>query len=76
MLRTDDVLRVPYLAPEIQLLFKSTAVRPKDQLDAEEVVPRLAPDPRRWLAHHLGREHPWHHLCVVGEREAGPGEGV
>jgi len=31
--------RVPYLAPDLQLLFKSASPRPKDDLDAAEVVP-------------------------------------
>lgn len=67
----DAVLRgdsgVPYLAPEIQLLFKSRDPRPKDDLDARMVIPML--DERRsgrlgsWLRH----DHPWQGLIVRGE---------
>lgn len=53
----DAVLRttsgVPHLAPELQLLFKSTNIRPKDQRDAQTVIPWLEPAQadrlRRWL---------------------------
>jgi hypothetical protein len=52
---------VPYLAPELQLLFKSEVrnLRPKDDLDAEEVVPRLSPARRAALAGLLPADHPW-----------------
>jgi hypothetical protein len=52
---------VPYLAPELQLLFKSEVrnLRPKDDLDAEEVVPRLSPARREALAGLLPADHPW-----------------
>ncbi len=50
---------VPYLAPEIQLLFKSKGLRAKDDLDAETVIPLLAPERRRWLRDHLPADHPW-----------------
>ena len=49
----------PYLAPELQLLFKSKDVRPKDDVDATTVIPLLEPDRRSWLANHLPPEHPW-----------------
>lgn len=55
----DDI---PYLAPELQLLFKSKNVRRKDQIDAEQVIPDL-PAPRRSFLHHtLPDEHPWQAL--------------
>lgn len=59
-LTTPD--RTPYLAPEIQLLYKSASPRPKDKGDFELVLPRLCPARRRWLARALSRadpEHPW-----------------
>ncbi len=37
VLHTSD--GIPYLAPELQLLFKSKAPRPKDDVDAREVIP-------------------------------------
>lgn len=50
---------VPYLAPELQLLFKSKDVRPKDQLDAEVVVPTLSESQRALLESWLPPDHPW-----------------
>lgn len=54
--------RVPYLAPHVQLLMKSTTGRDKDDLDAEVVVPHLEEHERRWLAARLGTDHPWQRL--------------
>ena len=59
---------VPYLAPELQLLFKAKGHRPKDDLDAATVIPALDPDRRRWLAEHLDAGHPWlDHLAAGGD---------
>jgi hypothetical protein len=53
---------VPYLAPEIQLLFKSRDRRPKDDVDAQVVIPLLdehrASRLRTWLPH----DHAWRAL--------------
>ena len=49
----------PYLAPHVQLLMKSKAVRPKDDLDAQVVIPALSGPQRNWLAERLPAEHPW-----------------
>lgn len=54
--RTAD--GIPFLAPEIQLLYKSHARRAKDHADFDHVLPRLAPDARRWLAGALAEAHP------------------
>ena len=62
VLRTAD--GVPYLAPELQLLFKSEGLRPKDDVDAEEVIPALDADQRQFLACHLGADHPWQRLLA------------
>ena len=44
---------IPYLAPELVLLFKSKNTsnhdRPKDQLDFEKALPHLEPERRAWL---------------------------
>ncbi|MEW6471250.1 MAG: amino acid transporter [Actinomycetota bacterium] len=63
---SDAVLRtqtdVPYLAPELQLLFKSTNPRDKDQMDAAEVIPSLEGDHRSRLERFLAPDHPWRRL--------------
>lgn len=53
---------IPYLAPEIQLLFKSKDPRPKDHEDARLVVPMLDAEERRFLSDRLPAGHPWHSL--------------
>lgn len=61
VLTTSD--GIPYLAPELQLLFKSRTIRPKDDHDARFVIPRLARHRRAWLSTHLPTDHPWQPLC-------------
>ena len=53
---------VPYLAPELQLLFKSKNVRPKDEIDAEHVIPRLDARQRARLRQLLNSDHAWQRL--------------
>ncbi|WP_432824644.1 nucleotidyltransferase domain-containing protein [Dactylosporangium sp. CA-092794] len=58
--RTPD--GVPYLIPEIALLFKAKHARDKDEADFRGVLPLLAPDQRRWLDDGLALTapaHPW-----------------
>ncbi|WP_329585752.1 hypothetical protein OG500_33770 [Kitasatospora sp. NBC_01250] len=60
-----DVIRrtpdgVPYLAPELVLLFKAKGDRPQDQADFEAAVPQLTPAQRATLADLLARVHPGH----------------
>ena len=53
---------LPYLAPEVQLLFKARSLRPRDQDDFAHVVPRLDAPARKWLRESLQMtqpEHPW-----------------
>jgi hypothetical protein len=53
---------IPYLAPEIQLLYKAKHVRARDQRDFEHFAPRLDPDAHTWLRDALARfdpGHPW-----------------
>lgn len=61
---------IPYLAPHVQLLMKAKSPRPKDDLDAEMVVPALASSQRQWLAEHLPGEHPW--LGLMSRQETHP----
>lgn len=51
---------IPYLAPEIVLLFKAKHVREKDQADLERALPLLEPERRRWLSDALRLVHPGH----------------
>jgi hypothetical protein len=55
-----DTRGIPYLAPQLVLLFKAKATRPKDQADFDGVHPLLARDERTWLAAALRRIHPGH----------------
>ena len=52
---------IPYLAPELVLLFKAKQPRPKDQADFEAVLPELSPAQRMRLAELIRRVHPEHH---------------
>ncbi len=56
--KTED--GVPYLAPEVQLLFKAKALRPRDQQDFESALPKLSAGARAWLADALQQVHPGH----------------
>jgi len=60
----DDI---PYLAPDLQLLFKSKEPRPKDDVDAATVIPKLQARRRTWLAHQLPPTHPWQTI-IAGAR--------
>jgi hypothetical protein len=51
---------IPYLAPELVLLFKAKHARPKDQADFAETVPHMTPPQRETLAELLARTHPGH----------------
>ncbi|AUG75917.1 hypothetical protein CFP65_0999 [Kitasatospora sp. MMS16-BH015] len=51
---------IPYLAPEMALLFKAKAVRPKDQLDFDGALPLLGPERRARLRGWLELVHPGH----------------
>lgn len=55
---TDD--GVPYLAPELVLLFKAKHARPKDQADFDRAVPRLTPAQRGTLAELVAHTYPGH----------------
>jgi len=53
---------IPYVAPQIVLLFKAKASRDKDQADFARVAPRLSAEARDWLAKSLqvtNPDHPW-----------------
>ncbi|WP_314220738.1 nucleotidyltransferase domain-containing protein [Streptomyces zaehneri] len=56
--RTAD--GIPYLVPELVLLFKAKAIRPKDQADFDGVLPLLGRARRDRLSEWLDRVHPGH----------------
>jgi len=62
VLRTPD--GVPYLAPDLQLLFKAKSARAKDHVDAERVIPVLDPQETLFLSGHLPDDHPWQDLLT------------
>jgi hypothetical protein len=51
---------IPYLAPEIVLLFKAKHSRPKDHDDFAGAQPLLSAPQRTWLGYGLRRIHPDH----------------
>jgi hypothetical protein len=59
--RTAD--GIPYLLPELVLLYKGLQTRPKDQADFDATAPLLTAGARTWLAEALantkGPDHPW-----------------
>ncbi|HZM41983.1 MAG TPA: hypothetical protein VFB94_22860 [Acidimicrobiales bacterium] len=60
VLRTAD--GVPYLSPELQLLYKSKGLRPKDDVDAAQVIPHLDDRQRDLLSRLVEPDHPWQRL--------------
>lgn len=51
---------IPYLAPELVLLFKAKHARPKDRRDFDATVPHLTGAQRTTLEELLARVHPGH----------------
>jgi len=68
--RTGD--GVPYLVPEIVLLFKAKhAAEPKNQADFAGALPLLDPESAGWLRWALARVHPGHAwIAALGEPDA------
>lgn len=56
--RTAD--GIPYLVPELVLLFKAKEPRPKDHADFDGVLPLLSRTRRDMLGERLSRMHPGH----------------
>lgn len=56
---------IRYLAPELQLLFKSVDIRPKDDIDATQVIPDLAREQAAWLRAALPTNHRWQSLLAM-----------
>jgi hypothetical protein len=56
--RTPD--GIPYLVPEIVLLFKAKWTREKDETDLRGALPLMSGEQRSWLRAALARVHPGH----------------
>jgi hypothetical protein len=67
--RTGD--GIPYLVPEIVLLFKAKhAAEPKNQADFEKALPLLTRESVDWLSWALRRVHPGHAwIAALGEAD-------
>jgi len=60
---------IPYIAPEIQLLYKSGTKRDKDRFDLERTLPHLPADKITWLLECLRQQYPSGHEwmdCIEG----------
>jgi aminoglycoside-2''-adenylyltransferase len=57
--------RVPYLAPEIVLLYKAKTPSAKDDADFRITLSHLASDQRSWLRHALDVTAPGHHWASI-----------
>jgi len=55
---------VPYLAPELQLMFKGKDRREKDEVDARVVIPVLDRARKGRLRELLPADHPWQRLIT------------
>jgi hypothetical protein len=65
---------IPYLMPEVCLLFKAKAVREKDAADFAAVLPRMSAAQRAWLRDALVKVHPGHDWIAAthaGDRPPG-----
>lgn len=51
---------IPFIAPEIQLLYKARSVRSQDQADFDLIAPRLDSDARTWSRTALTKLEPCH----------------
>jgi len=56
---------VPYLGPELVLLFKAKAARPKDHADLAAALPALDVVRRAWLRRWIGHVHPGHEWLAL-----------
>lgn len=51
---------IPYVAPEVLLLFKAKNRRPKAQQEFDAVASKLQPESREWLRAAIAATHPEH----------------
>ena len=63
---------LPYLTPEVQLLYKAKYHRPKDDADFGVALPGLDPGQRSWLRAALEGHHPGDPWIAALDATAGP----
>ena len=56
---------LPYLAPEIVLLFKAKHLEAHDRVDFDHALPALSADTRQWLRDAIEKTHPAHDWLKV-----------
>ena len=62
---------LPYLRPEVVLLYKAKRPRAPDEHDAAVAIPRLSGSERAWLAAAIAKDRPDHHwLPTLATRNA------
>jgi hypothetical protein len=61
---------LPYLRPEVVLLYKAKRPRAPDEHDAAVAIPRLSGSERAWLAAAVAKDRPDHHwLPLLAHQE-------
>ncbi|MFC4374317.1 nucleotidyltransferase domain-containing protein [Nocardia halotolerans] len=71
LLRRSRTTEIPYLVPEVVLLFKARANRPKDDNDFHRILPLLLGYQLARLNSWLGRVHPGHSWLTEIARATG-----
>ena len=56
---------LPYLAPEIVLLFKAKHLEARDRVDFDHAIPELSVEARQWLRDAIEKTHPGHEWLKV-----------
>jgi Aminoglycoside-2''-adenylyltransferase len=64
---------LPYIAPEVQLLYKSKGLRPRDQTDFNVIAPLLDPQACDWLLAALNQCDPGHEWISALRTQRGAG---
>jgi hypothetical protein len=65
---------LPYLRPEVVLLYKARQPRAFDEHDAAVAIPRLSGSERAWLAVAIAKDRPEHHwLPLLADKQDGGG---
>lgn len=61
---------IPYMCPEIQLLYKAKPqTQDKDQSDFDHAVPHMTQEAQAWLLRHLDKRFPEGHAWIISLKE-------